>query len=370
MRQSSAQLPDVLSYSFTRQLFLNVFHGATRVHSDLRMESWQLEGSLGSEVKISGAGVVVFDSVAGESLLPVGTKGDLSPFRARLELVMEISAGDFVERISLGMFRLTRNPEARDFTATVNGQSRVVASRIGVTFRSLDENTRRWGLRFPEQPPSLTSCYDELRRLTSMPVEETVADQPIPAGTTWEAKQGGRLDAVQKLASILGGTAVVNSRGAWEIIPDEIGASVGSIRLGPNGTVTDVGYEVDTDTVYNEVVGVFEDANRNPIYAVATASEGSDLDPAGLYEPNTRYYSSDSVKTQAQADTAVQAVLDQSISGQMYDVPIQCHINPLVELGDVLALEEWDRPLVGQLVKFSMSDSALMNVTLRAHRSL
>lgn len=369
MRQHDDLFLDVLSGSFTRQVWVNVYHGSDRVAEDLRLEGWSLEWDLGAKVTASGSGTIVYESVAGESLVPVGTKGILSPFRARLELVMEISAGDFVRRVSLGLFRVTKVPEARDYTAHVNGKSVVVASRVAVSFLSLEEDVRRRGLRSDENPPSLASCYNEIRRLTGMPVEETVADASIPASTTWEAKQDGRLDAVKTLGEALGGTALVNSAGAWTIVPDEVGDVDGTLQLGEQGTVLDVGAEIDTDDVYNVVVGQFEDENRNPIYAVAVAPEG-DLDPDGLYGENTRYYSSDFVKTKAQAESAVQSILDLSLGSRQYDVQIQCHVNPLVELGDVLELAGYSSPLVGQLRKVSMSDSPYMNVTLRVSRDL
>jgi len=369
MRQHDDRFLTVLTGSFTRQLWVNVYHGSDRVEENLRVEGWSLDWDIGAKITASGSGVIVYESEAGESLVPVGTKGILSPFRARLELVMEISAGDYVRRVSMGLFRLTKVPEARDYRADVNGKSVVVSSRVAVTFRSLEEDVRRWGLRSDENPPSLTSCYNEIRRLTQMPVEETVPDAPIPASTTWEAKQEGRLDAVKRLGEALGGTALVNSAGAWTVVPDVVGDVVGVLQLGEQGTVLDVGAEIDTDDVYNVVVGQFEDANRNPIYAVAAASDG-DLDPAGLYGENTRYYSSDFVKTRTQADAAVRSVLALSMGSRQYDVQIQCHVNPLVELGDVLELQGYGSPIVGQLRKCSMSDSPYMNVTLRVSRDL
>lgn len=95
-----------------------------------------------------------------------------------------------------------------------------------------------------------------------------------------------------------------------------------------------------------------------------------DLSVTGDYKPNTRYYSNDLVKTQVQADAAVRSVLDLSVGSQAYDVQVQCHVNPLVEIGDVVALEGWKRPLVGQLRKVSLNDSAYMNVTMKVHREL
>src|SRR5690606_3562272 len=201
-----------------------------------------------------------------------------------------------------------------------DGPEVVVGSRVPIEFRSLDEDVRRRGFRSAEQPPSLLSCFNEIRRITGMPVEETVDDAVIPASTVWEPKQGGRLEAVHQLGRVLGGTALVNRAGAWTIIPDTLGEPTATLRLGLEGTVVDVADEIETDTVYNVVVGLFEDDKRRPIYAVATAPAGSALDPEGAYGENTRYYSSDFVKTKAQALTAVQSILDLSIGSQEYDV--------------------------------------------------
>lgn len=369
MRQHSDGLRDVLSGSFDRQVTVNVFHGVERVKEGLRLESWTLRGDLDAQVACTGSGVIVYESVKGESLVPEGTKGVLSPFRATLELVMTVTAGRFEESVSLGLFDITSIPSAFDVYADVNDQRVVVASRVEVEFASLDRRVLRRGFRSPEHPPSLTSCFDELRRITGFPVEQTVDDQPIPANIVWEPKQGGRLEAVQRLGDILGGIPVVNSSGAFTIIPDEVGDPVGELWLGSNGTVVDVGYSVDTDTVYNTVVGHFEDDNRTEIWAVAEVLTG-DLAVDGLYGENTRYFSSEFVKTKAQAETAVQSVLALATGSQQYDVPVQCHINPLVELGDVLELKGWVRPLVGRLWAFAMSSTELMTVTLRVERPL
>lgn len=369
MRQGSADLIDVLSGSFERELSVNVVNGSDRVLEGERFESWQLDSDLGGKVCSSGSGLIVHESVNGESLSPVGTRGVLSAFRARVEPVMTVRAGGFVESVSLGLFRVTGNPEVSDTTAMHDGRELVVASRVGVKFFSLDEDTNRWGFRAPEPSAEGASAFGEIRRLTGMPVEQSVPDVALPSAKVWEAKQGSRLDAVLELGRILGGSAVVNSRGAWTIIPDAVGEPVATLQLGEFGTVLDVADEIDTDTVYNEVVGSFEDVNGNPIYAVAFVDSG-DLAVDGDYKPNTRYYSSDLVKTQEQADGAVRSVLDLSVGSQQYDVQVQCHVNPLVEIGDVVALDGWKRPLVGQLRKVSLNDSPYMNVTMRVHREL
>lgn len=370
MRQHSDELAEVLTGSFQRELSVNVFNGAERVLEDIRFESWQLDADLGRGVCGQGSGTVVQPSADGSSLVPVGVAGLLSPFRARVEPVMKITAGTFSETVSLGKFRVGSVPAASDsVTTTVDGRELVVASRVRLRFDSLETDIERWGFQFPEQSPAASSAFGEIRRLTGMPVEQNVPDVAIPTLKVWEAKQGGRLEAVTELGKILGGAAVVNSRGAWVIIPDVIGEHTVTLSLGSSGTVLDVADEIDTDTVYNEVVGTFEDASGQPIYSVARVTSGP-LSVTGPYGVNTRYYSSDFVKTQEQADSAVQAVLDQSIGSQQYDVQIQCHVNPLVEIGDVAELQKWKRPLVGQVRKVALDNSAYMNVTLRVARRL
>ncbi|MDQ0726802.1 hypothetical protein [Microbacterium sp. W4I20] len=369
MRQHSDELVDVLSGSFERELSVNVFNGSDRVLEDVRFESWQLDADLERGICTQGSGTIVHSSVDGSSLVPVGTVGVLSPFRARVEPVMTIRAGGFMESVSLGTFRVGSVPFASDSVVTYDGREMVSASRVGVKFDSLEADVERWGFQSPEQSRAGVSAFGELRRLTGMAVEETVADALVPALKVWEAKQGGRLDAVLELGRVLGGSAVVNSRGAWEIIPDVIGAPVATLRLGAEGTVIDVADEIDTDTVYNEVVGTFEDAKGKPIFAVARVNTGP-LSVDGPYGVNTRYWSSDLVKTQAQANSGVQSILDQSVGSQQYDVQIQCHVNPLLEIGDVAQLSDWKRPLVGQVRKISLSNSPLMSVTLRVARSL
>src|SRR6478609_2814200 len=101
MRQGSAELVEVLSGSFERELSVHVFAGSDRVLEGLRFESWQLSSDLGRAICGQGSGVVVHSSLDGGSLVPVGTSGALSPFRARVEPVMTVRAGSFEESVSL-----------------------------------------------------------------------------------------------------------------------------------------------------------------------------------------------------------------------------------------------------------------------------
>lgn len=111
-------LDGALSGSFTRRVVANVYHGTDRVVEGLPVESWSVSGDLGAGVSHSGSAVAVYESVDGESLSPVGTRGVLSPFRARVELVMEVTAGDWSGSVPLGTFRVTAAGPAKDFMAS------------------------------------------------------------------------------------------------------------------------------------------------------------------------------------------------------------------------------------------------------------
>src|SRR3546814_20364587 len=125
------------------------------------------------------------------------------------------------------------------FRSTVAGVDVVVASRVQVEFRSLEERVRRRGFRSAEHPASLGSCWDEIRRITGMPVVETVEDKPIQGSSVWEPKPGGRLEAVQKLADVLGGIPPVNSVGAFPIVTEDVGWPGGEWPRGCGGLAVD-----------------------------------------------------------------------------------------------------------------------------------
>lgn len=112
----------VLHGSFSRRLLVNVYHGTDRVMEDLAFEEWMLTGDLDAAVSHSGSGTIVYESVAGESLTPQGTRGVLSPFRARVELIMEITAGGWRGRVSLGTFRVVAAGPARDHVSSRGGR--------------------------------------------------------------------------------------------------------------------------------------------------------------------------------------------------------------------------------------------------------
>lgn len=359
MRDGSAALSDVLTGSFDVVTTADFFRGSDPVMQGVPLVGWSVRHDLSSTVKGSGEGTLVIASVSGESYLPDGSMGALSPFGASIVLTQTISAGKFSERVLIGWFKITRLVDGFDTKATINGREVTIQTVLTFEYRSLDERVQRAGFRSPEQPPSLVSCYAELRRIGLLPVTESMPDVALPGGLTWVAERGGRLSAVQTVANALGGIAIVTAAGQWRVAPN-VGVVVATLRLGERGTVLDIGHEVDTDEVYSEVVGVFEATDGTPIYSTASLPLG----PVSI-EPNIRYAAADWVTTQAAADVHTRGVLEESMRSQFTDRRVVCVTNPLIEVGDFVEIAGWDRPLSGQVRSVDLSDSPLMNVVLR-----
>lgn len=370
MRQHTENLAQVLTGSFSTRLIADVFYGAERTFADLPVGSWELRWDSEARIKSGGSLTVEYTSDVADSLSPTEFADVLAPFGQELNLLMEVSAGEFRETVQLGHYRITAVPDARDEYMRLLGRTLTVGSRVTLTLMDRMTGVDRAGFRSEEAPPSLVSCWAEIQRLTGMQVLRSVADKAIPTSVVYLAEQGGRLKAVQELAGILGGVAYVTPDGAVSVMPDEVGAAVGALTLGESGTILDVAHSMESDGVYNEVVGNFEDDDRNPIYATAAIIDGP-LAIDGPFGPYTRYYSSPYVKTQMAAQSAVDAILSQVSSTQTYRVPVQCLINPLIEDGDVVTVERAEGGvLTGRVVNHRFGASNLMTLDLDVQRNV
>jgi hypothetical protein len=387
MRDSEASLDSALTGSFSRFLLVDVLHGSDRVERDVYVEDWELPGDLGRDPKTTGRMRIVHASVKGESWVPKGTKGVLSPFKATLVVTEVIQAGGFERRIQLGLFDVVGVTYAQDTYARVTttggdqfplndmfpaddmfpfGQPSttyapdiVIASTVEVEVESLDGRVLGASFRAPRK--SASTALAEWRKVGILPVAVS-ADAALPA-TTWPAEQGSRLNDVQDCARILGGVPVVDSFGQWTLADDN--TPTVELHLGENGTVVDVQSELTLDGFYNVVVGTYEDPRGRPLLAEWVAT--GDLSPEVMGRELVRYHSSDMVRTQAQANAAVASIGEQ-YTYQEVDVEVTCVYNPLLELGDHVVIEE--AGVYGIARQINASASATMTVIVRVRRSL
>lgn len=395
-RATDDQLDLVLSTGFTRELLVDVLHGTDRVAQGVRPSQWSISGNLGRDPKATGSLTFVHESVNGESWVPQGTLGVLSPFRATLLLTEVIRAGAFERRVQLGMFDVVAVPRAMDVLGHANarwvevfsesgdvfeedfseefpgillyqggwmtgGKQTVLGSVVEVDIESLDSRVLRASLRSPRT--ALGSAIDEWRAVGILPLVAPGSDAPL-SPTTWVCEQGSRLDAVQTCARVLGGTPVVDSFGQWVLA----GSDSVTLTIGETGTVVDLSSSLTLDGFFNVVVGDYETEDGKPIRSVWVAP--GRFSPDAMGREFVRYHSSDLVRTQAAADTATASIGALSTS-QDVDVAVTCVYNPILELGDRVEVVEANAVLVtGVCQGIEASDAETMRVTIRERRPL
>lgn len=390
-------LDTVLADGFSRYLLVDIMHGTNIIERGAYVDGWSLTGDLSRDPKTSGTLRIVHPSVNGESWVPQGASGLLSPFQASLLLTEVISVGSFERRIQLGLFDVVAVPAAQDFVATVGsrwvedieivdddfpdvfpaddifpggveygggrlvgGTEVVVASIVTVDVESLDG--RVLGAAFRNPRAALQSAQDEWRAIGLLPVGGLGADAVL-APVTWPAEAGSRLDAVQLCARTLGGVPVVDSAGQWTLVgPD---SPTVELVLGEHGTVVDLSSSLTLDDFANVIIGDYEDEAGNPI-RVEWVAPGA-MSPEVMGREIVRFHTSDQVRTIDQANDAVAAEGDK-VTSQEVDVQVTCVYNPVLELGDHAIVDGAD--VDGVVQGITVSDAATMRVVVRTRRTL
>lgn len=391
-------LDKLVSDGFARYLIVDILHGTDKVATEL-VEDWSLPGDLDRDPKTTGKLRITHVSEKGESWVPKGAQGILSPYRATLLLTEVISGGTFERRVQLGLFDVVAVPFAQDVIATVGarwvemwdtiddvvpvddlvpvddevpgeyeylrgyltgGHERVVATVIDVEVESLDGRVLGASLRSPRT--SLTSAVDEWRAIGILPVTVNAPDVEVPA-STWVAKDGSRLDAVQTMARALGGVPVVDSVGQWTLADGN--TPVVTLYLGEDGTVVDLSSGLTIDGFANVVIGDYEDEAGNA-YRAEWVAPGL-LSPAAMGREIVYFRTSDTVRSQLAANADVAAIGDLLTSREV-DVEVSCVYNPILELGDHVTVPGED--VHGIAVKVNPSSDATMTVTVRMRRAL
>jgi hypothetical protein len=364
MRASSASLGDTLrGGSFNRELVGDVNYGSTRTLQDVPITNWSLNGDVTADIKTSAEVSIAYSGDFAESVTPRKLTDALAPFGAEMTLYMLIGGGVFTERVKMGTYRIESVPKATDVQMRLGGAILTVGSTVDLQLLDRFHKVKRNPFRSLEQIPSLVSAWTELARLTGLQVTRNVPDVAIPATTVYPRE---RLAAVQMIAAVLGGDAFMTSAGTVSIIPTTPGAAVTTLEIGEQGVVLDVEYSMQSEDVYNCVYLDTETDDGIPIHAEAAITTGP-LAVTGEYDYNSVEYPNDKkafIKTQAAADAAVAAELAKVSTVGNFEVPLQCVLDPRLELGDVTKLERMDSLITGRVRKYTMGRTGPMSLTL------
>jgi hypothetical protein len=363
MRTHSDELEAVLlTGSFSTRLIVDAFAGPDRTITDLGAAGWDLRWDREGDLKSAGTLAVVHMTDEGTTVVPSEVTDPLAPFGQEVNILMEISAGDFSETVQIGYYRLGAGDGASDEYADVGDRRVVTSSSLRLQLEDRLSAVKRRGFRSEENPAS-TSGWDELARITGLQVVRSLADITLSEEFVYAAVKGGRLAAVRTIAFLIGGTEYTTPDGALSVLPATPGDVVGRLVLGEDGTIDGEDLGMDSSEVFNVVVGDFETVDRIPIHVVSEAT--GDLAPGGLYSENTYYHSNSAITTEAAAEIEVAAVLAQMSETKARRITVQCVLNPLVELGDVLEVERRDGSLLtAQVVKYRYGTSSLMTLEM------
>jgi hypothetical protein len=370
VRDASDLFGQIGAGSRSQRLIVDVFYDDEPRYEDLPIsdKDWSFSWDLESELKSTGDLTVAYTSLAGESLSPKDFLDVLAPYGQEVNVLIEVTAGPVTEVLQLGRFRINQSPQAADSYFQFLGRNLTAGSMVKVTVDDLLSSVKRDGFHWPE-PPNLTdSTWDELQRITGLPVAPSVPDKPTPSGLIYQPKEGGRLEAVQMLASWLGGVAVTNSFGELTVIPFEFGDPVAELFIGDQGNVLSATTSVDSDGLYNTVVGTYQEDDGTPIYVTETAK--GVLAPDGPFREYTYYDQTDTVKTRTQAEARVKSVLDQLQRNQTYRVTLSCIADYRLEFGDVVRFTSPTGSIVGRILTWKPTADGLMEITLDVQRQV
>lgn len=322
---------------------------------------------------------------------PLGTGG------ARLQIIYRVGGAG---TINLGWFRPQRTQPAEKwagYTVTEAGtltpgtpvppgkrlHMQPMGATIQVTARDLAGMVADDRFVAPESPQGASpTVIGEIRRLLSGRVPVTVlpgvTDTAVNTSLIYQ-QQGDRWAAVQDLARRLSAAVRMNGDGQCEVYPITPAAPAITLTGGPAGVTVRVDRSQDTSSVplYNIFVadgtGTDASGNQTPIRGVAQINAG----PLRVDGPNGRvpkFYSSNMITTQAQADAAAAQMRDTQIAGATTDLDIECAPMPHLQVGD-WATGYTPRPdggvpaVTGRIVKASLKGTQTavdrMSLTVR-----
>lgn len=354
MRTSTEMLGKVLrGGSFRVDVSFDVEYGGERVLQNVPVTAWSFTGDRAAEIPHAGELTIAYQDDFARSYTPREVTDAFAPFGQKVLPTVTISLGPFIERIPLGVYRIDETPDGRDEFLTLGERRLVTGSVVRVSLLDLFHQVKRARFRSLEQPAT-TSAWAEIARITGLPVTRTVADATIPLTVTYDRS---RLAAVQTLATVLGGRAMMLSDGSIGVIPTTPGAAVFDLPIGEEGVLIDVGYSLSSDERPNVVIGDFEDTAGNAIHVEAQIESGALAfdGPYGEYVVEFPDELKPLYKSTAACQAAVNTYLEQLSADARPEAPVDTLFDPRLELGDVGTLQRPDRELTARISKYSMS---------------
>jgi hypothetical protein len=185
-------------------------------------QSGSLSFSSDGDVQASASGVQVIGSHT-PSLVPQSDGDLLATAGQEVALYRDVKIGDdVVTTIALGQYRIQ---SAGDSTERYRDDVAVDWS-VSLDLKDRFEPIIADDFLAPDGPVAGNTVWDEIRRLSPIPVQQALGDAPVPAGTVYDS----RIGAIDALLQILGGdprltragVLTATAKDSWLAEPDPV----------------------------------------------------------------------------------------------------------------------------------------------------
>ena len=364
MRPASAQLLDVLRSPHTFTFSADLFYDGERLFAGLPITDPSFGWDAGAEVEASGRVTVTWSDDTGSSLRPDEPQDWLAPFGSRLVVYATVGDGASAERVQLGDYCITSVPSVNSSTFLF-GETRITVGDV-VELELKDRMVEVQRDRFTrlEQPAVGGSIWDEVAKQTGLQVTRAVPDGQVTAAVVYDESKTA---AIQDLLSVIDAVPFLEWDGTLSARPRTPPPSTGVLRVGPDGTVTQIGASLDADGVYNGVVIRAETDGQNQVLAEKWVESGPlrATSAGGVRTPfhrKPRFYSNPNITTVAQAQAAIDGLLGTYSQPRASELQVQCIADPTLQVGDVRTVEDGRTVWTMRATKVDLGSAPTMSV--------
>jgi hypothetical protein len=338
---------------------VTAFYGA-----DLKMEdvpvTWDGSLTFDGDAAIQSGGTA-FLARDGASLIPREKTDILAPFGQELQIDRTVRLGDTEWAIPLGRFRITRVPSAKEYFRRYPSLAQTVGWSAQLELKDRFDILQADDFLAVTQPIAGATTWDEIQRLSPIPIIKSLPDKPLPSGLVYET----RYKAIVQLMENLGGVPHMTRQGALTARKTDVWLTetVPAFRI--NGVV-----EIDdgmSNEIYNAVVVTTTQDPTILGYAEITGL----FDPLSVTSPlgrRTYRMQLPIVDSQAAADAAAATALARLSTRQSRIARVTCLPRPDIELGDygTVVDEVSGRAITGEVsgMTFSLDPRETMSLSL------
>jgi hypothetical protein len=344
----------ILEGNHSARYVVSSFYGTELTLADLNIDPSNSTLTFDASSDTQGSGTLYVVS-QGESLRPRLKTDPLAAYGQ--EVAISYVVGTDIN-IALGRFRITDVPSATEtyrFASDVISGS-VVELTLADRFDILVNDSF-----LAASSPQSTSAWDEIQRISPIPVVRSLPDATVPATLVYQNK----LDAIKKLMTLMGGEPAMTREGA---LTARLSTSW-ALGLDPVTSITGV-IERD-DGMSNHLFNCIVVTNSNDSSIVGIAQIDDPSNPLCVTGPlgrRVKTVQDPLATTQAAADASARTYLTQYSTQQTQTVKVTCLPRWDIELGDFIQIVDpnTDEEILGTVVNMqcSLSPTAAMSLEI------